>query len=69
MMRFSWHPVSVRERIRSLPDPAMARQALGAYRFLKELEQSAYNVFLAMHNDFLQKHGRHAAEYKRKLFC
>eukprot|EP00973_Karenia_brevis_P026678 3680366-Karenia_brevis.AAC.1 len=69
MMRFSWHPVSVRDRIRSLPEPAMAQQALAAYQFLKHLEQSAYNIFLAMHSDFLRKHGRHAEEYKRKLFA
>ena len=39
MIRFAWHPVSVKRRIRDIADQEMRRKAKSAYKFLKSYRQ------------------------------
>eukprot|EP00973_Karenia_brevis_P034621 4777675-Karenia_brevis.AAC.1 len=66
MMRFAWHPISVKERIQQLEDTDVKHKMKAAYRALMNNTNSESMNFVEEHREFLRKHGRHADERLRK---
>ena len=65
IIRFFWHELSSKKRIKKLEDQDDKAKAKEAYKFLMERETSSYKRFQEMHHKFLDKHPD-ADERKRR---
>ena len=67
MVRFRWQPISVKERLRSLPEE-QKRKGKAALKYLKSVpDKNSYVKFYAMHQEFLKEAGENASKDQRRL--
>ena len=66
MIAFAWKEISVQDAIRSLKSRSDRAAARAALECLVKNKNSAYKEILAMHQEFLDKHGDGAPLQKRK---
>ena len=55
MIRFWWRPSPVKGQVNQLEKSAQRKAARSAYEYLMASDQSSYNRFVTMHENFLRK--------------
>ena len=56
MMRFRWHSMSVRDRLKTIKDKEQRRKGKAAHAFLLAQTDETYSIFHAEHLAFLEEH-------------